>query len=186
MNRRQQAIEILRKYQNALADKLTDLVIDQEEQLMEDATGVDLGFTNDLYDLAEKLRAVSVTLSVLPSEPESPPSKDSYQEGQSIVVVTALPQITISDFLALVQQNDLERAAQVLGHIFGIPLHMAAKCTDHFVHKAVTDDYTMNKVYQLGEALQSPRMSEAYDLMRELFGLLPNDAMAVVKHLKGA
>ena len=181
MSRRQRAIEILTKYQAALADKLTELVINQEEQLMSEAEGPDLGFTNDLYDLAEKLRAVAVTLSVIPGQQRKPVS--DYQNSNLIVVSTSLPTITISDFLTLVDNGDFDRAAAVLAHIFGITLQRAVKCTDHFVRNLEADTKTLDKVFLLAQELHRS-MNQTLVLMRDLFGLLPGEAQQVVHRLK--
>lgn len=181
MSRRQQAITILTKYQTALADKLTDLVIDQEEQLMSEAEGLDLGFTNDLYDIAEKLRAVAVTLSVMPSQQQKQDS--DFQASNLIVVSTSLPTITISDFLALVDDHEFDRAAAVLAHVFDITPQRATKCTDHFIRKCETDAKTLDKMFLLAQELHRS-MSQTLVLMGDLFGLMPGEAQQVVYRLK--
>jgi hypothetical protein len=179
MSQRNKAIQILRSLHDKLADRLSELVVENEEMLLEDAC-TNMGLCNEIYDLAEKLRAVSMTLGVLP------PSESALsQPSQGIVVVAQTPNITLGDFVELINGNQLDQAAGVLSHLFQIPLSQAVKCTDHFVRKLETDSNATNKLLQLTEALYLSRLTEAYDLVQDLFGLLPDEGATVVKHLTG-
>jgi hypothetical protein len=181
MSQRQRALDILKKYQDALADRLAELVIEQEEHLLDDATGLDLGFTNDLFDVAEKLRAVSVTLSVMP--PEQKPA-ESFQDSKSVVVITSTSPITMRHFLGLVKDNDLHSATQALSCILGIPFERASDCTLFFT--TMFDHYTHDTLTKLEELMSelNRSMTRSLDLMKYLFNLTPDESLQAVLSLK--
>jgi hypothetical protein len=74
MNDRSRAAEILRKARNILAERLTELVLEQQEELLDDARGD--SYMNEVESLYEqigvKLSHVGQMLSNLPAEEPAP------------------------------------------------------------------------------------------------------------------
>lgn len=185
MSRHEEAMKVLSEYRNALAERLVDTIIENKFDLMEEAEGVDLGFTNNLHDLAEKLRVVNLTISMLPTPPAPPPRDEEIfgtpkQAPPSVVVVS--PQITLSDFLQLIEVDEYARAWQVLSFVFGIPIETAINCTEHFLIALKDEDETLSKLARL---VQTTSMAESLSLMNELFGLAPSTAQRAMYHWKG-
>lgn len=182
MSRRDKAVSILRKFQAALGERLTDLVIEHEDNLM-DEVDQDFGLTNDIYDLAEKLRVVSVTLGVLPAEKHEPVSQDSEQ----VVVVMTGQRITINDFLLMIEIQDFHRASVALAYLLGTTVERAQRCVQHFLltlemdRHPLTEQDSMNKLTELQKCSS---MTRAIELAKDVFGLSPPEALIAIQSLR--
>ncbi len=85
MNDRSRATEILRKARNILAERLTELVLEQREELLDDARGD--SYMNEIESLYEqigvKLSHVGQMLSNLPAEEPAPQTHTAAAQHSS-------------------------------------------------------------------------------------------------------
>ena len=117
------AVSILKKAQALLAARLSEYVIENEEGFLESSSGADLGLHNEVYDLADKLRDLSIILSVMPdvSEPvKADPSKVQVVQSEGGTVVQTPPAMTYETFISSVQAGYFREAAIVLAHLFQV------------------------------------------------------------------
>lgn len=173
MSRVPQARAILQKVHDRLMERLCDLLIENEEELLGDEEWS--GTQSELNEIAEKLRVASVTLGFMPN-PEPQPTQP---QGQ-VVVIAAMPTATLGDFLALVNEGEYKQAAAVLSVVLDISEERAELCTVHFIMKARTDSNTVNKFMRIPQVIRSP---ECEHLFSELFGLSQLESINIIKGL---
>jgi len=177
---KKQAIAILKKHQAAMQDRFCSVVISLEETLALEAVGED-SYTNEMYELAEKLRGLAVAISLLPEDqPEPSPEPVSIA---SVVMVTSSPQMTMGDFLANYQVGSLEGSATALSHVLGISFQRAVGCVNHFHKRWTSDPDTLAKVMSLPQELHTSNNGTIL-LLHELFGLSGMEAITAINILR--
>lgn len=191
MSKREKAVGILSRYQRSLADKLIDIVIDHEEEL-------NGAMQNDFYDvhgveqqiaeLGEKLRAVTVTLGCIPAEePQQIQDVSGQYSVDHQVNIVVSPSVSFSDFVIYVHNEMLNEAAETLQILFGFGKVQSQNATLHFRRELISDfEQTKQRAIDFtNKMLERPITNESFNtsiyLMNLLFGLQNSDARGVVQ-----
>ncbi len=144
MNDRTRAISILRQAREILARRLTERIVDVEEELLDDARGLTYcGEIDNVYDqLAVRLSHVNSMLSNLPAEEEQSRPALTYKAAESANAAdllmahheaTVMPTtVTFELFARQVFCDDLEWAGRSLAVLFGVDEALGRRCAFAF------------------------------------------------------
>jgi hypothetical protein len=212
MNQRAQAIDILQRARDELAERLTERILDAEQQILDDARGERyLSEIETLYDeLGARLAHVNSMLAqLLPvDEPENPEdtggawagddpdwtsalSTAAFSRGGRLALpppnapaaVPADPAPDLHAFLRNVQRGDLCAAAARLAVLFELNTGRAQRCADVFAVQAALRGELYTRVMRLKGELERGAVDDARLLLYDCFGLEPLETAAVIKTL---
>src|SRR5262245_39555067 len=135
MNDRSRATEILRKARNILAERLTELVLEQREELLDDARGD--SYMNEIESLYEqigmKLSHVGQMLSNLPAEEAAPVQTHTAAAQHSAESTFTMATEPAPNFDSFVQDT----TPALLGPVFvATPALPAPKAKEPLKHRA--------------------------------------------------
>jgi hypothetical protein len=180
---RNQAKQILKKAQTILADQICARIIECEEDFLNSFTDFDLGYFNDVFDKADKLRDLSIILGSLPDdEPDPEGTYPGVMETQPNVIVAAAPSqlpVDLNAFVQLVTEGRINDASVGLRHLFGLSQERSVECAKHFSNLWVADVDTWAKACKIKQTLEHP--NQAILLLSDLFGLNAMEAARAVQ-----
>jgi hypothetical protein len=213
MNDRARALAILKQAREILMQRLTDRVLDNEEEILNDARGESyMGEIDALYDqVGTPLVHLNQILSSLPVEEdvqvhETHTPQHSAAHSYAEIVPPAWPEvpalpaprsssgvetaedtiapISFQTFAAQIQAGDISGAGGSLAYLFDIPLLRAARCAEHFHIQLREDPDFLVKAMQLRRELASGGYNGAIMLLYQCFGLTGVEAIGVYQVLK--
>lgn len=176
------AVEILKRHQAAMQARFCKLVVEMDEVLAQEAEGEE-AYTSEVYELAEKLRVLSVALSLIPEEKEEPSAPRQPVAIATVVTVSPGPRLTLGDFLANYQTGSFEGTVDCLAAVMNISRQRAVGCVEHFHKKWTRDPDTLTKVLSLSHELHTSANGSIL-LLHELFGLTGLEAITAVNALR--
>ena len=181
MNDRQRAISILSYARDVLAERLTEAVLNQDDQILDDAEG--LSYTSDISSIDEKLGAKLRTLnSLISSLPPIDPSETPYSDAESNSEVPAPPDFAL--FARQIAGGDTEKASQTLTALLGLDTERARKATEVFQNQFQEDPQFMAKAMQLRKEVTSGNVNSALMLIWTCFGLQGPPAIEVLEAMR--
>lgn len=213
MNDRSRALQILKQAREILLQRLTEHVLENEEEILSDARGESyMGEIDSLYEqIGTPLVHLNQILSNLPVEDDVHahdahavhPAPHSYAEivppawpdipalpaprgsgaVEAILEEVASP-ISFQTFAAQVQADDLEGAGRSLAALFELPLERAVRCASFFRQQLHDDPEFLVKAMQLRRELASGGYNTAALLLYQCFGLTGLESVSVVQVLK--
>jgi hypothetical protein len=203
MNDRARAIAILRQAREILARRLTERVLEAEEELLDDARGLTYGgeIDNVYEQIALRLAHVSTMLSSLPAEEEMARPALTYKpaEGGSVIAAntaaaetltarheaTVMPTtITFELFARQVLCDDLEWAGRSLAVLFGVDEALGRRCAFAFHARLEQSPEIMARLAQLRRELQEGGINGPLRLLAECFGLEGLESISVLQTLR--
>lgn len=172
---RNKARTIIRELRDTLADRIANLVIENEESLRQDYEGYNLSLNNEFYELVERLRSITLALDMLPADNAKPQvtvvdTLNSAEEGL----------VNMGTFLEAVDSFDLETAAGVLSIVFDLDLDRARECTSKFFVQCETLEIKF-QMFQRIASMRSDTMNDLMMLMYDLFGLTGLEAVDCIQ-----
>jgi hypothetical protein len=209
MNDRARALAILKQAREILLQRLTERVLENEEEILDDARGESyMGEIDSLYEqIGTPLVHLNQLLAAVPADenahsvhdsPAAHAAAHSYAEivppawpevpaprvSVSPDVVSDEPPISFQTFAAQMQVSDLAGAGASLAYLFDLPLERARRCADHFYQKMHEDADFLLKAMQLRRELASGGYNGALMLLFQCFGLSGIESIAVYQTLK--
>lgn len=171
-----QAVEILNRLRETYIGRITEFVIENEDEMMEQAQGEPSFINNEeLGELAEKLRQLMLILEGYRSAVQEEP----VQQQQ-----VSTPEVTFPLWAELVRAGEWERATYALAYLFQCHVPLAAACMDWFCKLLDSGQPMFSRVQELREAVnQEPAI--AIRLLHECFGLVGEPAVHVLHSLQG-
>ena len=191
--RRKHALSILVRTRDILAERLTDRVLEDEQQLLDDASGAD--YMDDISRLYEsvgnKLGQINLMIANLPVEKEpvqkpqtfKPPMAMKMPQGSPAGTSASDAPRTFAMFGQQVASNQLETAAETLSELLAIGPEQALRSAKCFSEKLQSDPHTIQKTMQLRAELFAGNTNKCIMILSECFGLEGIEALQVVKHL---
>jgi hypothetical protein len=180
---RNKAKQILKKAQTILADQVCARLVENEEDFLNSFSDSDLGFFNDVFEKADKLRDISIILSSLPDdEPEPGEPEPGVVQTHPNVIIAAVPSslpVDLNAFVQLIEEGRLSEASVGLRHLFGLTQERSIECAKFFAHLWVSDVDTWTKACRIKQTLEHP--NQAILLLSELFGLNAMEAARAVQ-----
>jgi len=174
---------ILKKAQAILAEQVCSEIVEDEEAFLNSFADADLGFFNDVFEKADKLRDISIILGSLPdNEPDPEGSHPGVMEIQPNVIVAAAPSqlpVDLNAFVQLVTEGRINEASVGLRHLFGLSHERGVECAKYFSNLWVSDVDTWAKACRIKQTLEHP--NQAILLLAELFGLNAMEAARAVQ-----
>ena len=174
-NQQRQAVEILNRLRETYINRITEFVIENEDEMMEQAQG-DAGYfnTEELGEMSEKLRQLMVILENYRSAVQEEPEQHQVNT----------PEVTFSLWAELVRAQDWERATYALAYLFQCHVPLAAACMDWFCKRLDEGEPMFSRVNELREAANKEPVI-AVRLLHDCFGLAGEDAIHVLHSLQG-
>ncbi len=169
------AVDILNRLRETHINRITEFVVENEDEMMEQAQG-ETGFfnTEELGEMAEKLRQLMLILEGY---------RSAVQEEQPPQQVTA-PEVTFPLWAELVRAGEWERATYALAYLFQCHVPLAAACMDWFCKCLDSGQPMFSRVLELREAVNK-EPGIAIRLLHECFGLAGEPAVHVLHSLQG-
>lgn len=181
MNDRQRAISILSYARDVLAERLTEAVLDQDDQILDDAEG--LSYTSDISTIDEKLGAKLRTInSLISSLPTTDPSETPLSDAESSSDVPATPDFAL--FAGQIAGGDTNKASQTLTALLGLDAERARKATEVFQNQLQEDPEFMAKAMQLRKEVNSGNVNASLMLIWTCFGLQGPPAIEVLQAMR--
>jgi hypothetical protein len=209
MNDRDRALAILKQAREILVQRLTDRVLDHQEELLDDARGDSyMGEIDALYDqIGTPLMHLNQILSNMPVEDETPAhdthvhaAAHSYAEivppawpevpalpaprQSAEVVEEAAPTVSFQTCAAQIQADDVSGAGATLAHLFDIGRERALRCAEHFRQHMRDDSDFLAKAMQLRRELTTGGHNGVLLLLFQCFGLSGIESIGVYQVLK--
>ena len=186
MSRQQDAINVLRKAREVLASRMTERLLAEEKDILEDARGESYMEENTtLYkQLGSRLDNVNQMLAALEASSGKPqktiPRLVARVSGNS----TELTQVSLRTFVAQIQAERLDIAEQFLATLLSIERDEANECIRHFVDRLSRHPLTLIQVLQLENEVGAGRSHEVGRLLRECFGLKGGQTDPIIETLR--
>lgn len=212
MNDRVRALAILKQAREILLQRLTERVLENEEEILDDARGESyMGEIDSLYEqIGTPLVHLNQLLAAVPTDEDaqgmhdSPTAHAAAHSYAEIVppawpevpalpaprgsiatdVGTDEPVISFQTFAAQMQVDDLAGAGASLAYLFDLPAERARRCADHFYQQMHEDADFLLKAMQLRRELASGGYNGALMLLFQCFGLSGIESIAVYQVLK--
>jgi hypothetical protein len=203
MNDRARAIAILRQAREILAGRLTERILDAQEELLDDARGLTwCGEIDNVYEqLALRLSHVNSMLSNLPPEeepvrlalaykPANAESAPAFQIGSTEVLTvrheaTAMPTtVTFELFGRQVLCDELEWAGRSLAVLLAVDEALGRRCALAFHARLRQSPELITRLVQLRRELQDGSIHGPLKLLQECFGLEGLEALSVLQTLR--
>lgn len=213
MDQRADAIAILKRARQTLIERLSQRVIDCQEEILEDAErGMFHSELESMYEnLGCRLSNVNALLAALQSGEETAPLTDSdadllslaefpsesedllpelcepasvFVVGQPMEPLPAAGPANMDRFLAEVQGDQIDQAAKTLAELFGLGSARAEHCALVFQQRWQESSEVLAKVARLREELRADLSPAALGLLCECFGLHETESAGVAKCLQ--
>lgn len=172
------ATEILTKLRDTYVKRITDFLIENEQELLNRADGDGYFSVDELFEAGEELRQISVILGSMPSDPTP-----NYQQPETIQIVTVQP-VNFALWAEQIRAGNYDGAVASMSYLFNIDTPLASRCTNHFLNLLGRDQRAFAMVQQIRYEVQQGRLEGCLDLLNECFGLQPAEAVHVATHLK--
>lgn len=174
-DREKKALEVLTRVRACYIDRITDFVLENEEELMGQAQGeVVFGNTEELSEISEKLRQLLVVIESY---------RSSLAEKESQTHIAAQPQITFEVWEYHVINGAWDEATATLAILFQISIATAMACMEFFVHR-LREGFDMKPPIDELRATVKTNPARAIVLLRECFGLRGEAAVYVFNNLQ--
>jgi len=203
MTQRKQAIETLCRARDMLADRLTERIVELQDELLEEAVGLaPHGRISALHEeLGMPLAHVTNMISNLPAEPDltdeefsgrppkeadSPllPALPPPKKPISALLLPA-PDLSLDIFTLQVRNGNFAAAARTLEALFGLESQRAMQCALEFASRCQDSPELISKALRLDEHAAGAT-NRALRLLWECFGLDGYELVGVAKRLQGA
>jgi hypothetical protein len=213
MNDRARALAILKEAREILIRRLTERVLENPEEILDDARGDSyMGEIDALYDqIGTPLVHLNQILSNLPAEEDAQvheahanhSAAHSYAEivppawpevpglpaprssgGVETASEEAVAEVNFQTFAAQIQNGDVEGAGRSLAVLFDISPERAIKCASYFRTQMHSDPDFLVKAMQLRRELTSGGYNGAIHLLYQCFGLTGMESIGVLQTLK--
>lgn len=213
MNDRARALAILKEAREILIRRLTERVLDNPDEILDDARGDSyMGEIDALYDqIGTPLAHLNQILSNLPAEEDvqvhdahgQHAAAHSYAEivppawpevpalpaprsggGVETANEEALAEVSFQTFAAQIQAGEIEHAGRSLAVLFEISVERATSCAIHFRTQMHGDPEFLAKAAQLRRELASGGYNGAIHMLHQCFGLSGIESLGVLQSLK--
>ena len=200
MNERNQAIDILKRARDLLAERLTEQVLASRDEILEDAMGMSYeSEINAIYDqMGARLNHLSAMIGSLPPEPEATEDKTNQTKANNEEPgPKALPApkpiagylaprepISFRTFAYQVNSGDVKGAGTSLSILFGLEPQRGQRCAETFFQKLKKDPNVMLKAQQLRQELTNGNFNASLVLLWECFGLQGVESIGVIQALR--
>ena len=213
MNDRVRALAILKQAREILLQRLTERVLENEDEILDDARGESyMGEIDSLYEqIGTPLVHLNQLLSAVPADDDDAQgvhdthaahaAAHSYAEivppawpevpalpaprgSATSEAATDEPAISFQTFAAQMQVDDLAGAGESLAFLFDLPPERAQRCADHFYRQMHEDAEFLRKAMQLRRELASGGYNGALMLLFQCFGLSGIESIGVYQVLK--
>ena len=182
--RRKRAHAILVRTRDILAERLTDRVLEDEQDILDDASGAD--YMDDISRLYEsvgnKLGQVNLMIANLPVEKEPVQKSQTFKPPMAAGANSDAPK-TFAMFGQQVASNQIESAAETLSELLAIGPEQALRSASHFGQKLRTDPQTIQKTMQLRAEIYAGNTNKCIMILSECFDVDGPEALQVVQHL---
>jgi len=203
MDDRAQALAILQRARDLLAERLTERVVQAHEAILADALGMTYGSEIDaIYEqLGARLSHVNSMIANLPQgsdapeeeKAESPSAPPAKRDERSLPppaprqVVKLLPPATdvnFQKFAVRIVAGDVIAAGEILAELFGLHRLRGIRAAQSFYDKLHRDRQALFQVLELRDRLATPGDASAETLLREWFGLDVHESRGVLRLLQ--
>jgi len=213
MNDRSEAINILKQARDVLADRLTEMVLDSQEEIMDDALGeCYMGGIDTLQErVGLRLVQVNQMLANLPPKADAPQYEETSElhpaqavrsdeidptdmaslkaiEDASTVSLALPPPVasgpTFQTFVMLIQARNIESAGYQLETLLGVDSERAQACAAVFHDNFHNDAAFITKAMQLRGKLATGSINDSLMLLHECFGLRGIESIGVFQTLR--
>lgn len=160
--RHNKAVEILTRVRSCYLDRLTDLVLENEEELMDQAKGeISFANTEGLVEISEKLRQLLVISECY---------KSSLADQEPQTEIATQPQITFELWETHVSRREWEQATGCLAILFQINVPTAMNCMEFFADRLMKG-FNMKPLIDELRGTVKTNPARTIILLRECFGL---------------
>lgn len=191
--RRKRAHSILVRTRDILAERLTERILEDEQEILEDATGTDyMDDIGRLYEsIGSKLGQINSMIANLPISAEPEPKPQMVKQPAAMQMPQSVPPAastsdepkTFAMFGQQIASNQMESAAQTLSELLAISPELALRSANCFSQRLHADPHTVQKTMQLRAELFAGNTNNCLVILNECFGLQGIEAAQVVQHL---
>jgi hypothetical protein len=169
------AITILTSLRDCYQQRIEEFVLANEFDLRAAVSGQSYTDTEELYELTEKLRQLSLLLSLMGSE----------QPLDKLHNNTPPPVPTFKDWAYQINAGNTGPAIRILASLFGIAETDASTLTTNLLNRVQVDPLAIAKVNEIGARLKNPEDSGLLALLiSECFGVQSPELLnRIIKHV---
>lgn len=174
----QEAQAVLTQARDLLAQRLSELVLGSQDELLNDARGESyMGEIGGIYDqVGTRLSQVNAMLASLPAQADNTSTApgDGSEEAPA----------TFKEFAQRVVNGDLDGAAPILANLLALNAETATRSTVTFGNRLRDYPKTLERTLQLREEIVSGNDNGAIMILLECFALTGTPALHAIEHLK--
>jgi hypothetical protein len=213
MNDRARAVSLLRQAREILVRRLTERVLENAEELLDDARGESyMGEIDALYDqIGTPLAHLNQILSALPVDDEvhthDVHAQHAAAHSYAEIVPPAWPELPalpaprtalpievvidaptadglLQTFAARIQAGDVEGAGDALAALFDLSVERAHRCAQHFRQQLLEEPGYVVHAMHLKREVQTGGYNSALMLLYQCFGLSGIESIGVLHVLR--
>lgn len=175
-NQQEKAINILNRVRERYIRRITEFIVENEEDLMDSAEG-EASFVNtdELAEVSEKLRQLMLILEAY--------RHAITESGNSHTTCTPTPEVSFQMWAEFIRIGDFERATLALAYLFQCKLDLAEQCMQWFTNQLRFGHPAFEKIQELRDAVKK-EPARAITLLHECFGLVGDPAIYVLHNLQ--
>lgn len=188
-DKRKRAMSILVRAREILAERLAERVIDDADQLVDDAHGNSyMDEIGTLYEsVGGKLNNVNSMIAGLPTAGTSESTESdaalAVEFGETQQTQDPAP-ATFALFARQISENDLAAAGQSLSQLLGVDRELADRCAAAFHERLQQDPTTIEKAIRLRNEMAQGNNNASLLILFECFGLQGLQAVDVLDKLR--
>lgn len=190
--RRRRAHSVLVRTRDILTERLTERILEDEQEILDDARGVD--YMDDISRLYEsvgsKLGQINLMIANLPVDAAPQPNPPMVKQPTGVKIPSSVPAAatpdeprTFATFGKQIASNQIEAAAQTLSELLAISPTLALHSANCFSQQFHSDPHMIQKTMQLRAELFAANTNNCLVILDECFGLQGIEAVQVVQHL---
>lgn len=208
MNDRARAVQILEQARDILLNRLTERVLEAEEEILDDARGhTYAGEIDSLHDqLGMRINHVNAILAAIPRPEEGPPANivggAAFEPEQATSVIAGYLPVPTADsratvietapepacalqcFVDRVATDDLDAAARALAALLDTSESRARACVETFHSRLLAEPTFIDKAVELRRHVEGGSVNAALALLRECFDLRGEESLAALRSLR--
>ena len=201
MTDRKRARSVLMRARDILADRMSEMILEGESSLLEDAQGD--SYMDEIATVYERVGArlaqVNAMLANLPPDAQEPAQRPAALAAPRPEVAassgvapapgsppsaSAPPAATFQGFVQELARGELAAAGAILASLFGLDGQRATACVAHFQERWRREPGLLEQTMQLREELAAGRDNALLVGLANLFGLMGFEAIQVLHTLK--